>query len=211
MQEDLYKSITEILKILDKDKKIFMDNLRKNLGIGYSSDTNVYLKILGFNPCKERKREKLTEWYKNTLQVMYFTQFYEIVKVFTEYENELKFKELKERDCTIEYKKIEEMKNRFVTLINRPNVRLVMNETYDFKSLDQDLYKTLLNEFNGLSNDMKIALSASYEGVPLLTFDLNFESILFRNNLPRIDSFKPLPYEYKGKWIKSIKQKEEND
>jgi hypothetical protein len=68
-----------------------------------------------------------------------------------------------------------------------------------------------LNEFNGLSNDMKIALSASYERVPLLTFDLNFESILFRNNLPCIDSFKHLPYEYKGEWIESIKQKEEND
>jgi hypothetical protein len=99
---------------------------------------------------------------------------------------------------------MERMEKNLTNLLNSPRVRLVLNETDDFKR-DPVLYETLLKEFGGISYDMEIAIYSSYEKVPLLSYDGKMEEILFRNNLPFIDTFKPLPYNYTQEWRELIK------
>jgi predicted nucleic acid-binding protein len=205
MQQTVYNALEEILSRLSNHNKIFIDDLRKDLGIGYASDTNVHLYILGFEPNKNR--EKLLKWFKNTSQVIYFTQLYEIVSVLNRKKEELEIKELEVKEYSAQRKRIEMIENKLIKLLDSPKVRLVLNEKYDLKSLDPVLYETLFNQFGELSNDMKIASSSSYEKVPLLSYDMEFGMILFKYNLPYIDPYKPLPYEYTKEWRELLNEK----
>jgi hypothetical protein len=199
------KKVIGIYNKLNADKKIFIDHLRENLGMGYASDTNVYFYILGFVPHKKRKN--LLEWYKSTSQILPLTELYEIANVLVKKKKRIEIKEFEGEDYknsrkTIE--RVERVEKGLIELINSPKVRLVLNGTYDFKMSSPDLYASLLEEFGEFSNDMRIILSCSYEKVPLLTYDNKMAKILYSKNLPYIDIFKSLPYEYTQEWRKLI-------
>jgi hypothetical protein len=204
--EDGVRRITEEL---ESSNKTFIDSLRKNLGIGYVSDSNVLLKISGFSPFKKVK--KLSEWFCGNLQTVYTVQLFEVVKVIEREKMRISWEEWrKNKLLTRKWDRIQKVEENLINLLKNSKVRLVNDGDYNPKSLDPSLYENVLKECEVFSNDARLIFFSAYEGIKLLSLDYEIGQITYKLNLPFVDPYKPLPYEKRGKWSDELKNKKVN-